>query len=165
MKKLLVIVLIGVSVMCLCAGCGKKEETPSGIPISTSGPTMVWKTVEEAENFVGFTFDLPSTIGRKYKQAEIRTMSRQMIEVDYCKDETVVCVTKQRGNVKNIFMATGGTNNSEAEHIAESVMVFNTYEPDGIKIYIENAEYMWTVLAPKGLAEEEYKAFVDEIRK
>jgi len=73
-------------------------------------------------------------------------------------------VTKQRGNVKDMFMAAGG-GSSEAEHITESVSVFNTYEPEGVKIYIENEEYMWTVLAPKGLKDKEYKAFVDEIRK
>ncbi len=165
MKKLIAIALIGVTMMCLCAGCGDTEEVQESSSVTILGSTMVWDTMEEAEDIVGFPFDLPDTIGRKYKQTEIRTMSRQMIEVEYCKGETVVCVTKQRGNVKDIFMESGGTNSSEAEHITESISVFNTYEPEGVKIYIENEEYMWTVLAPKGLKDKEYKAFVDEIRK
>ena len=165
MKKLIMIALISVAAMCLCTGCGGNEVVSKGVPVSGNGSTIVWRTIEEAEDIVGFAFDLPDTIGRKYKQTEIRTMGRQMIEVDYCKGDTVVCVTKQRGNVKDMFMETGGTGSIQAENTAESVMVFNTYEPDGVKIYIENEEDMWTVMAPKGLEEEVHKAFVDEIRK
>ena len=164
MKKRVAIVLLGAVMMCLCGGCGEEKTVAKGVPISVSGSTLVWNTMEEAEEIVGIAFDLPDTIGRKYKQTEIRTSGRQVIEADYCRGETVVCVTKQRGNVKDMFMADGG-NSSEAEHITESVSVSKTYEPDGIIIYIENEEYMWTVSAPKGLEEDEYKAFVDEIRK
>jgi len=164
MKKLIASVLIGVTVMCLCVGCGGNTEVQEDSSVTIITSTMAWKTMEEAEAIVGFTYDLPDTIARRYKIAEIRTMGRQLLEVDYCKGDTVVCVTKQRGNVKDIFMGTGG-NGSEAEHITESISVFNTYEPEGVKIYIENEEYMWTVLAPKGLKDKEYKAFVDEIRK
>ncbi len=165
MKKFVWILLLCMVFLCLCSGCGETEEVQEGSSVTVVGSTMVWKTMEEAEDIVGFSFGLPDTVGRKYKQTEIRTMGRQMIEVDYCKGDTVVCVTKQRGNVKDIFMESGGTNSSEAEHITESISVFNTYEPEGVKIYIENEEYMWTVLAPKGLKDNEYKAFVDEIEK
>ena len=164
MKRFVLILLLCMLFLCLCTGCGETKEVQEGSNVTRSGSTMVWKTMEEAEAIVGFPYDLPETVARRYKMAEIRTMGRQMIEVDYCKGETVVCVTKQRGNVKDMFMAEGG-GSSEAEHITESVSVFNTYEPEGVKIYIENEEYMWTVYAPKGLEEEVHKAFVDEIRK
>ena len=163
MKRFVLILSLCMLFLCLCTGCGETKEVQEGSTVTRSASTMVWKTMEEAEAIVGFPYDLPETVARRYKIAEIRTMGRQMIEVDYCKGETVVCVTKQRGNVKDIFMESGGTNSIKAEHITESISVFNTYEPEGVKIYIENEEYMWTVLAPKGLKDKEYKAFVDEI--
>ena len=102
MRKIAVIIILCLALPFFLFACGNKQDAQEEAGnVMIANPWKNHESLKEAENAVGFEFDLPESIGG-FVAESFRTMNNELLELNYLKGEYKVCVRKQLGEGQDI---------------------------------------------------------------
>ena len=166
MKKVIAMLLLCFAFLLMLAGCGngevKPEETEQTAQIAN--PWSDWSSIEEAEEEVGFSFELPDVIADKFTADKIRTMNKEMLEVVYCNEDLEICVRKKKGEEQDI---SGDYNQyetcEEKDYNGITVTSYYNSDNDASKQTFSYDGYSWSLAALNGYGGDYSEEFLNKI--
>ena len=169
-KKLLLIT----AAFCLLAGCAKPEPAPAPQDepprVTMGNPWSSWDTLAAAEEAVGFSLDLPETVGTSYEAEVFRVMNgaATVLEVTYRDGDTAITVRKSPGEGQDIAGVYGFDYSEECQW--QSGKIYTVYreketetEPCALYLALDHDGYSWSVYAPNGFAGDAAQDFLSAL--
>lgn len=126
-----------------------------------ANPWSGWETLAEAEEAVGFSLGLPEKIGENYVAESYRTMSGELLEVNFFDGDYKVCVRKMKGENQDISGDyTVYAQNDTWERGGATITVFVNEEQNYVgKTLISYDGYSWSLVTPSGFAGDSAEDF------
>ena len=165
MKKL---ILLLAAVLCLLAGCAKEAEPE---PVTMIGnPWKDFASLAEAEEMIGFSLDLPETVGTSYEAEVFRVMNgaATVLEVTYRDGNTAITVRKSPGEGQDIAGVYGFDFSEECQW--QSGKIYTVYreketetEPCALYLALDHDGFSWSVYAPNGFWGDSAEDFLNGI--
>lgn len=166
MKKCVFVILLGLSMFAVFAGCGNQaaEQEKKSQTTAIANPWSDWDSIAEAEEAVGFSFGLPEVIADSYQAVSIRTMNNELIEVVYRDESFEVCVRKQQGEGQDI---SGDYNQydtcTQKDSNGGTITNCHNSNNNAVKQLISYKGYSWSLVAPNGCWGDSNWDFVSRI--
>lgn len=165
MKKMIAAAACAAMVLSLTA-CGASAQNGSssqqqGGQAQIANPFTTYATMEEAENALGFSLDLPDDV--KEDSVNIRATSDGLLDVSYEMAENHISIRKAVGQ-EDISGDYNNYENCQEVSLEDDVTV--TIKGDADKVYLAvwtEDEYAYAVSASEGLPQQDMVKLVDEI--
>ena len=168
MKKTIVIILFCLIVSSVFIGCEQRAVAQETISQTTAigNPWSDWVTLEEAEDAVGFSFELPETIAGSYEAIAFRTLNDELIEVIYQDEDWEIRVRKQKGEGQDISGDyTQYDTITEAQFGEGLITTYQNSNDNALRQMISCEGYTWSLTAPNGYWGDSNADFLNAILK
>ena len=166
MKNVVSIILVCLLIPAVFIGCGTQtvEQDQGSQMVAMGNPWSDWDSMEEAEEAVGFSFELPEVIGDRYTAVAFRTMNNELIEIIYRDAEHEIRVRKQKGEGLDISGDYTQYDICTEENInGAAITHYHTSDSTAVKQLISYGGYSWSIVAYDGYQGDSDLALVRQI--
>lgn len=130
----------------LLSGCSTAKKQNN---VQMANPWSDHDSLSQAETAVGFSLEMPETVGGVYKATLFRTLSGQLLEVVYTDGDYKVTVRKQEGEGQDI---SGDYTDYRTIHetVYDDGTVTAKTDGTAVLMLIDHGGYSYSLYAPNG---------------